>query len=164
MDRRKRKTQALLKETLLTLLQHQTFDSITIRQLCDRADLNRSTFYLNYQDKYDLLAQIIRGEILQLVQACHQQPATEQLNTTFHYLTQHRQQFRCLLQADDHGVFAATFGQYLTTHLSQKRTLSRLEQAFFVGGIIAALRTYLLEPNMAITELDQVAQLLQQAQ
>ena len=48
-DRRVKRTEALLKDTLTTLLAEKDFPQITIRDITDRADLNRGTFYLHYR-------------------------------------------------------------------------------------------------------------------
>ena len=63
-DRRVRYTKMALKETLVQLLEQKTIDRITIKELCEVADVNRSTFYAHYSDQYDLLRQI-EQEILQ---------------------------------------------------------------------------------------------------
>ena len=43
---------------MLQLMKEQTFETIRIRQLIDLAEVNRSTFYRHYLDKYDLLEKI----------------------------------------------------------------------------------------------------------
>ena len=53
-DRRKRKTKALLRQTLTQLLMHKDLKDITISELTEMADVNRGTFYLHYRDIYDL--------------------------------------------------------------------------------------------------------------
>lgn len=54
-DRRIRRTQKLLKESLVSLMSEKAFKDITIKDITDRADLNRGTFYLHYSDTYGLL-------------------------------------------------------------------------------------------------------------
>lgn len=41
------------------LLENNDFSSITIRQITEKANINRSTFYLHYQDKYDLIDKLM---------------------------------------------------------------------------------------------------------
>ncbi|MDO4266303.1 MAG: TetR/AcrR family transcriptional regulator [Eubacteriales bacterium] len=55
VDRRVRKTKALLKHCLAELLKTKKINEITVRELTDLSDLNRGTFYLHYRDVYDLL-------------------------------------------------------------------------------------------------------------
>lgn len=54
-DRRVRRTRRRLKEALLGLLGEKRYDEITVRDLCERADVGRSTFYAHYDSKEDLL-------------------------------------------------------------------------------------------------------------
>ncbi len=54
-DQRVRLTRQLLKNALVQLMQEQHISKISIRALCEIADINRSTFYAHYTDPYDLL-------------------------------------------------------------------------------------------------------------
>ena len=42
-------------KALLSLLEKKTFEYVTIRELCEEAGINRSTFYLHYENTADLL-------------------------------------------------------------------------------------------------------------
>ncbi len=57
VDLRVRRTRKLLWEALLDLIMEKDFETINIKELCDRAMVHRTTFYSHYQDKYDLLDQ-----------------------------------------------------------------------------------------------------------
>lgn len=50
----KRTVQHIIR-TNFDLLQDYHFDSITVQQICGAAEINRSTFYRYFEDKYDLL-------------------------------------------------------------------------------------------------------------
>lgn len=50
-----RRTRRRLKEALLALLAEKRYDEITVRDLCGRADVGRSTFYAHFESKEDLL-------------------------------------------------------------------------------------------------------------
>jgi AcrR family transcriptional regulator len=54
-DRRVRRTRELLRSALLSLIQEEGYDRITVQDILDRADVGRSTFYAHYRDKEDLL-------------------------------------------------------------------------------------------------------------
>ncbi|MGG0656910.1 TetR/AcrR family transcriptional regulator [Rummeliibacillus pycnus] len=56
-DRRILKTKSEIKQALTELMEEKRFEAITVRDLTERANINRGTFYLHYQDKYDLLEQ-----------------------------------------------------------------------------------------------------------
>ena len=56
LDRRAQRSRELLTAALTDLLHEQRYDLISVRDLITRARVSRSTFYLHYQDKDDLLA------------------------------------------------------------------------------------------------------------
>ncbi|MCI2105586.1 MAG: TetR/AcrR family transcriptional regulator C-terminal domain-containing protein [Intestinimonas sp.] len=66
-DRRIRRTKRLLKQGLAELMQKKEFKDISVRDITDRMDLNRGTFYLHYTDTYDLL-QRLESDVLKDVQ------------------------------------------------------------------------------------------------
>ena len=55
IDRRVARTRRLLRDALLALVQENGWDAITVQDVCDRADVGRSTFYIHFGDKEDLL-------------------------------------------------------------------------------------------------------------
>ena len=57
-DRRIRYTKAALRQSLLELLEEKPLSGISVKAICERADINRSTFYDHYTDQYDLLHQL----------------------------------------------------------------------------------------------------------
>jgi AcrR family transcriptional regulator len=55
-DRRTQRTRQTLSHALIALIQEKRYEAITVQDICDRANVGRSTFYAHYQDKDDLLA------------------------------------------------------------------------------------------------------------
>ena len=55
VDRRIRRTQKALHDALIALALEKNYDSITVQEILDRADIARSTFYLHFQGKNELL-------------------------------------------------------------------------------------------------------------
>lgn len=55
-DRRAQRTRQTLSHALIDLIQEKRYEAITVQDICDRANVGRSTFYAHYQDKDDLLA------------------------------------------------------------------------------------------------------------
>lgn len=54
-DRRVQRTRAALREALIGLILERGWDEVTVEQVCDRADVGRSTFYTHFADKEELL-------------------------------------------------------------------------------------------------------------
>lgn len=61
-NQRTRLTKRLLRENLLDLLREKPVEYITVKELCERAELNRSTFYAYYTD-VSALYQEMGGEL-----------------------------------------------------------------------------------------------------
>ena len=57
-NRRAQMTRLLLRTALIELMQKKPFNEITIKEICEQADLNRTTFYLHYTDQFALLADV----------------------------------------------------------------------------------------------------------
>ncbi len=66
---RVRRTQKLLREALIELIEERSFEALTIGELTERAMVSRAAFYRNYQDKYDLVEQIFEEAMSTLLNA-----------------------------------------------------------------------------------------------
>ncbi|MBL7257177.1 TetR/AcrR family transcriptional regulator [Paractinoplanes lichenicola] len=55
-DRRVRRTRAALRQAMVELVVERGYDRVTVRDVLDRADIGRSTFYAHYRDKDALFA------------------------------------------------------------------------------------------------------------
>lgn len=53
-----RKTKKLIQQSFIKILEKKPFESITIGEITKTAKINRGTFYLHFEDKYDLLEQM----------------------------------------------------------------------------------------------------------
>ena len=58
-DRRARYTKMVIHDAFFELLESEGFDKMSVTDICKRADVNRGTFYLHYEDKYALLDELI---------------------------------------------------------------------------------------------------------
>jgi AcrR family transcriptional regulator len=64
LDRRIRKTRRVIRQCLTELLKTKRLQDITVREISEKADINRGTFYLHYRDIFDLMEQI-ENELLE---------------------------------------------------------------------------------------------------
>lgn len=65
-DPRILRTRKLIIDAFLALVNEKNFESVTVKDIAERATVNRATFYAHFQDKYILLEYII-GEAFQLM-------------------------------------------------------------------------------------------------
>lgn len=64
-DPRVKRTRKLLKQALGSLLSEKSFEATSVRDIAERATVNRVTFYAHYKDKYDLASSLIREQFQQ---------------------------------------------------------------------------------------------------
>lgn len=104
-DLRVRRTRKLLSDALVALLASQPFESITVRQLCERAMVHRATFYTHFTDKYQLLRSLINDvqeDLLQIQRGNEPGAVWNQYLLQFmEYVAEHRSLFSLLLVEKD---------------------------------------------------------------
>lgn len=103
-DRRVLRTRRALKDALMALILEKGYDTLTIEDITERADLGRTTFYLHYRDKEDLLLESILEIINDLVaqtRASGEQP----ILLTFQHAAKNADLYRIILRGE--GVFKA---------------------------------------------------------
>ena len=66
MNKRVQKTREQLKGALTELLKTQPFERITVKGICDKAGVNRSTFYVHYSCPRDLVDEMEKNMLDQL--------------------------------------------------------------------------------------------------
>ena len=97
---RVRRTQKLLREALIALIEERGFDSLTIGELTERAMVSRAAFYRNYQDKYDLVEQIFEEAMSALLNAVGdlgREHPPEIWVTFFEHISEYDRLYRALL-------------------------------------------------------------------
>ena len=57
-NRRSQLSRELIQNAFLALLKEQDLKKISVRSICEKAGINRTTFYKYYLDVYDLLEKI----------------------------------------------------------------------------------------------------------
>ena len=97
---RVRRTQKLLREALIELIEERGFEALTVGELTARAMVSRAAFYRNYQDKYDLVEQIFEEAMSALLGAVgelgREHPASVWV-TFFEHIAEYERLYRALL-------------------------------------------------------------------
>lgn len=175
-DLRVRRTQKALWEALLALMDEHDFESITVKDICDRAMVHRTTFYKHYQDKYDLL---LRGmqrmhdslaeEEDNLLGTAAMDDATRHFLLIFQHVERHERFYRLMLCGDGVGTFHTLLRRYLAERNEKHLTCLQQEGkpfalpipflAHFSAGGLIGIVTWWLENDMACPP-EQMAQYL----
>lgn len=163
-------TAARMDEAFLELLEKKDFAYITVKEICEKAGVNRSTFYLHYETVSDLLAESARYIITQFVEAMPHDTAEfmsqiqtrpleelylitpEYLTPYLNYIKKHRRIFRTTLeQASVLGmndaylslnrhVFMPILNRYQVPLSSQKYMMP-----FYINGLMGIVNEWLKE-------------------
>jgi AcrR family transcriptional regulator len=75
-DRRIQKTQRLLHEALFSLIHEKNYDAIVVKEILDRANVGRSTFYTHFRNKDELLVSGIHDMLRSVQSAGRRSSAT----------------------------------------------------------------------------------------
>ncbi|CUX25090.1 TetR/AcrR family transcriptional regulator [Clostridium sp. C105KSO13] len=65
-DARSRYTIHIIQSVFLDLLKEKPISKITVKEICEKADINRGTFYKHYEDIYDLMKKLEEAALNQL--------------------------------------------------------------------------------------------------
>ncbi len=88
VDRRVRKTKRQLRKALMDLMAEKPVKSISVRELADRADINRGTFYIHYKDVGDLLQRLEDEMAERLILVCKKYARADTSTSGYPYLTE----------------------------------------------------------------------------
>lgn len=103
-DRRIQRTRQSLSSALLNLIEERGYDSLTVNDITEQANVGRATFYLHYQDKEQLLVASLEDMFSQLGDSIN--PLSEVLGERhsitatrliFQHFADHHQLYRVLL-------------------------------------------------------------------
>jgi len=139
-DRRITRTRSQLRDSLWDLILKQGYDAITISDITEHANLGRTTFYLHYRDKDDLLTQSIDETAAELVQRMDAfqpgvgklRPATELI---FEHAAENAEFYQILLQGRGVETTTGRVQEIINHYINQGFEIT-LEQ---MGGSAASL-------------------------
>jgi AcrR family transcriptional regulator len=130
-DRRVQRTRELLRNALMQLIQEKGYDAITIEEITDRANLGRTTFYLHYQNKDDLLldhhaefTSQLNLDRLSREQLLGDEPQPEMVEF-LQQISQGKAVYLAFTQARDADIIIRNIRQHLINNL-----LASLQEAF----------------------------------
>jgi AcrR family transcriptional regulator len=102
-DRRSQRTQRILHEASMSLIQEKRYEDITVQDIIDRADVGRSTFYAHFQDKDDLMVYGFMHLMEYLTEAVSQPDGESQRLLPTRELLEHVQESQHLMRSMING-------------------------------------------------------------
>lgn len=178
-DRRVKYTRMVLNESLLKALENKPLARITVKEICEYADINRSTYYTHYDNPYDQLSKL-ESEILEdmknaieLTSEDNSEGASDEENrfkiikSCLEYIFKRREVFKILLQKNGnielpHDFLALIgqtfFRQYESSSLFEDTAEGRYKYIFASAGSFGIIRYWITEDSDA--EIDDVASMM----
>lgn len=117
-DRRSRRTRQSLSDALVALMLEKRYDTITVQEIIDRADVGRSTFYSHFLDKEDLLQNQIARLVASLNSHMDQGSRGNRIIPSLELL-RHIRESRALIRALVRGRAIEPVLKTMQTHFSQ---------------------------------------------
>lgn len=156
-DRRVQYTKMVLRQSFIELLEKHPISKIAIKAICEKADVNRTTFYAHYADQYDLLEQI-KQELIDDVNAHladfpfyeNQSESVQMLIKIFEYIKQNSKICSVLLSDTSDTAFhdqVMVIVQKLCMELLSKKSLRQDTLDYIISfaatGSIGLIRKWL---------------------
>lgn len=157
-DRRVRKTKSQLRMGLARLLREKNIGEITVKELVDEVDINRSTFYLHYSDINDLLREIEDSIMEEMERAIREHPLREEstldfIEDIFQVLEQNRDVARALV--GPHGdmgfirrievLIEENSKEFLEGMFPEKKAETKYFYSFCLTGCLGFVKRWLEE-------------------
>ena len=173
-NRKIRYTKMVLRDSLMELMTTQSILSVSIKDICERADISRSTFYAHYKDQYDLLRQIEEEtlgyfeDMLNKYKDKHSKKETAQmLEEMLTYIATNGNSIQVLLSENGDLAFQKKLFQHFTSHNLVTNYLYEKQQddearnyysVYLVHGSIGLVQHW-LKTNMSMP-IPQLAKML----
>ena len=169
VDRRVRKTKAQLRAGLARLMQKKSIKEITVKELVEEVDINRSTFYLHYTDIYQML-ESIEGELMDEISHLIDDYALDPINNKessypfieqiFTILDNNKDICIALLGKNGdmafvnriEGLIAETVFQRLSSRMPKDNRDIENAYAFCLNGCVGMIKAWLSSDNQESTQ------------
>lgn len=146
-NRRRRESQRRMEEAFMQLLQEKTINRISVSEICKIAQVNRTTFYSNYDDIYALsehLQQHLQDEVISLyLEEARNHSHDHDFTKLLHHIKNHQLEYKTYFRLNPSGNLR--FVAYDTTDAAKHFDLKHIDYhiAFFGNGFNAILKMWL---------------------
>ncbi len=160
-------TKRILKESLLSLMKEKSISKITIKEICDLSEMSRSTFYLHYQDQFELLNDIENDVLTNTFEALNNLEGSvntiESIESFLNYVKQNKETFGVLLCQSETEAFQTQIINNIADYVKESvpETAAHPNEnylfTFIMHGSLNVIRTWIKNefdvPVNSLTEL-----------
>ena len=176
LDRRTNRTRRQLRDALLALILEKGFDAVTVEDITERADLGRTTFYLHYRDKEELLRESLEALVDDLISTiartpmadwisppdpAHPEPLQLPMRLAFQHAADHADLYRIILRGEGSTQAVEQVRQIVISQVNQILWVRAAEEkvplhpsvpqdvfANFFAGALLGMLTWWLENDL----------------
>ena len=146
-NKRRKESRRRMENVFVEMLQDRELDDIRVTDICREAEVNRTTFYANYQDIYDL-AEAVQKRLEADVMGLYQQEVQEQHGNhdflrLFYHIRENQLFYKTYFKLNHDGQFR--FAGYSVEDALKRFENRHIEYhiAFFGNGLNAVLKMWL---------------------
>ena len=146
-NKRRKESRERIENALITLLQNQELSKISVTEICAHADVNRTTFYANYLDIYDLAEAVqerLLNEVLSLYQEeIEQQQGNHDFLRLFYHIKENPLHYKTYFKLNAGGKLP--FIKYSIAEATELFGNQHMDYhiAFFANGLNAVIQKWL---------------------
>jgi AcrR family transcriptional regulator len=142
-------TKQIIVTKFLELLEHKQFKKITVIDICKAAKISRSTFYLHFEDKYELLKYCLQQNIEQWKIVSKEKTIEEMILYYLNSILEKRNFYYNTFIAESNTELTDIFQQFLSQFFLERITEKQQREqcftgplsiisAFYAGGVICS--------------------------
>lgn len=163
-DMRVKRTKKMIKEAFLKLLEKNTLEQITISEITAFAMCNRNTFYLHFEDKYDLMNKLCNHALDRLHKAIQEtyekhKNSSEELyisisKACLDTMEEDIDFYRVVLGKNRYPLFTDLYCQEMLSHIvtninigKQNEKSKKIEIEFATNGVLGIHKYWLLHQD-----------------
>lgn len=157
-DRRSKRSEQAMIDALIALMDNRSYDSISIKEIVEKANVGRATFYAHYQSKDDLLKdgfeRILAFTLEHIVFSKDEKNLSVNVTSLFQHAAGHYHLYKNLMRGTGFGILTKDELQILSEKLQLKISAYFPDEAnrsvqipvlchFFAGNLLLMLKWWL---------------------
>lgn len=169
-DRRLKKTDQAICQSLMELLTEKPFAKITVKEVAARADIERKTFYLHYDSLETVLTEIeqhLADELADNLNGLRVVTPASLLEVLDRLMRQHQSFYRLVLNTSPNVFLNDDFQLILERNLAKYylckgagQTAANYRATFLAAGIVQVYRRFLQSPQDKWPDVERVLEKL----
>ena len=172
--RKIRYTKMVIRDSLIEIMKTKSILSISIKEICELADISRSSFYAHYKDQFDLLRQIedetfayVENMLDKFKDKHRKKEVLQMIEETLSYVASSGNYIQVLLSENGDASFQLKLFKLLMSHNVTLKNITEYKQddearvyysVYLIHGSIGTVQHW-LKNNMSIP-IPQLARIL----